>query len=164
MVHPTNRKWVNQPQLFQWDKWGQRPLMTGVVTHLRFVGSSPPSTRWRQKLLTLQWFGRSCSERARGIHIFPWYSPIQWGAVWSYFEFPNHLIVDLFKFPWKNPRLVSSMSPRQPKTRMHIQEIPDLSTSIPWHVLNYTPKMVNWPPLSCKLFYNPDHFLGVIPK
>ena len=31
---PTNRKWVNQPWWFQWDKWGQCPLITRVITHL----------------------------------------------------------------------------------------------------------------------------------
>ena len=37
MVRPTNRKWVSSPWLywfFEWDKWGQGPLITRVITHL----------------------------------------------------------------------------------------------------------------------------------
>ena len=30
VAHPTNRKWGPQPWWFQWDKWGQCPLITGV--------------------------------------------------------------------------------------------------------------------------------------
>ena len=39
---------------------------------------------------TIQWLGRSYG--ARFIHI-PHIFPIQWGAVRSYMEFPNHLVV-----------------------------------------------------------------------
>ena len=28
-----------------------------------------------------------------GIHVFPIFHPIQWGAGWSYLEFPKHLIL-----------------------------------------------------------------------
>ena len=39
---------------------------------------------------TIQWLGGSWG--ARGIHT-PYIIPTQWGASWSYLEFPNHLIV-----------------------------------------------------------------------
>ena len=42
MAHPTNRKWVIAPVINGISK--VNPLITGVITHLRFVGSSPPST------------------------------------------------------------------------------------------------------------------------
>ena len=35
VVHPTYRKWVKQPWLFQWDKWGQvvHSKNWGELTH-----------------------------------------------------------------------------------------------------------------------------------
>ena len=44
--------------------------------------------------IAIQWLGGSDSELGLSfvIHI-PHVSPIQWGAVWSYLEFPNHLLV-----------------------------------------------------------------------
>ena len=43
MVHPTDRKWVNQPWWFQWDKWGQCPLITGVNLPTYDSWDEPPS-------------------------------------------------------------------------------------------------------------------------
>ena len=36
--HSTDRKWVNQPWWFQWDKWGQCPL--------KKLGWTNPQKRW----------------------------------------------------------------------------------------------------------------------
>ena len=40
---PTNRKWVYNPS-YKWINLTYPMSITGVITHLRFVGSSPPST------------------------------------------------------------------------------------------------------------------------
>ena len=41
---PTNRKWASSPQLLYGHCPHKNPIKTRVVTHLRFVGSEPPST------------------------------------------------------------------------------------------------------------------------
>ena len=44
----------------------------------------------------MEWLGGSDSEL--GVFIIPLIFPIQWGAVWSYLEFPNHLILTDMSF------------------------------------------------------------------
>ena len=51
------------------------------------------STVW----YSIQWLGESAPRSVWGIHI-PYIFPIQWAAVWSYLEFPIHLIVFLWYF------------------------------------------------------------------
>jgi hypothetical protein len=61
VAHPTNRKWlitlvlngINKGNVHFFD-WGYNPLTTynlGELTHLRFVGSSPPNSQVSQPQL-----------------------------------------------------------------------------------------------------------------
>ena len=83
-----------------------------VKNQLRFVdvlarpsfpkssGFVPAARPWPYKVTTIsyiQWLGGSDWERLGArVSIFPTHHntfPIQWGAVWSYLKFPDHLLV-----------------------------------------------------------------------
>ena len=74
------------------------PLWASSDVAPRRGGPPVPSRRgWKtgvhyQLVISIQWLWGSEKRSIWGIHS-PYIFPITWGAVWSYLEFPNHLLV-----------------------------------------------------------------------